>query len=69
MMDSETLHRFADFWVSAPPFREALSLPHLTRDEHALFVRLAEEHVCLEQENIGHSYAVERLARLGGSHC
>lgn len=65
MMDEETLATFADFCVEGTPC-PVQSLPHLTAEEHALFVRLLENGIRLEQERILHAYALQRLDCLLG---
>jgi len=60
MMDRETLSTFADFAVTGVPC-PVQELPHLTPDEHDLFVYLAEHCLRLEQERISHSYAMGRI--------
>ena len=63
MMDQETLSTFADFCVESTscPIQH---LPHLTPEEHSLFVHLAREGIRLEQERISHAYALEQLERV-----
>ena len=61
MMDWETLSTFADYCVESTPC-PIRHLPHLTPEEHELFVHLAEHNLRLEQERISHTYAVGRLA-------
>jgi len=65
MMDEETLAAFVDFCVEGTPC-PVQSLPHLTSEEHALFVHLVESRIRLEQERISHAYAVQRLSGLLG---
>ncbi len=65
MMDEETLATFVDFCVEGTPC-PVHSLPHLTPEEHALFVHLVESGIRLEQERISYAYAVQRLAGLLG---
>lgn len=60
MMDEATLAAFAEFCVSGTPCRVRL-LPHLTAEEHALFLRLAQEEHRLEQERISHIYALQHI--------
>ena len=60
MMDWETFSSFADFCVAGTPC-PVRQLPHLTPEEHDLFVYLAEHNLRLEQERISHSYAVKQL--------
>lgn len=66
MMDSATFEAFRGFAVTGTPCA-ARELPHLTPDEHALFVRLACAQLRLEQERISYAYAAERLQGLGGN--
>jgi hypothetical protein len=61
MMDWETLSTFSAFCVSSTP-SPVRQLPHLTPEEHALFLHLAENNLRLEQERISHAYAVRKLA-------
>ena len=63
MMDQETLSIFADFCVEGTscPIQH---LPHLTPEEHTLFVHLAREGIRLEQERISHAYALEQFERV-----
>lgn len=63
MMDQETLSTFADFCVDGTPCPPQ-HLPHLTPEEHALFVHLAKEGIRLEQERINHTYALKQLEQL-----
>lgn len=60
MMDEATLQAFAEFRVPGTLCR-VRQLPHLTEDEHCLFVQLAEETIRLEQERISQKYALEKL--------
>ena len=62
MMDQETLSTFADFCVESTscPIRQ---LPHLTPEEHVLFLHLAENSLRLEQERISHAYVLQQLER------
>ena len=60
MMDWETLSTFSEFCVASTPCL-IRQLPHLTNEEHALFLHLAENNVRLEQEHISHAYAVRQL--------
>ncbi|MGH2498304.1 MAG: Wadjet anti-phage system protein JetD domain-containing protein [Ktedonobacteraceae bacterium] len=60
MMDEETLSAFSEFCVASTPCL-IRQLPHLTDEEHALFLHLAENNLRLEQEHISHAYAVRRL--------
>ena len=59
-MDWETLSTFSEFCVASTPCL-IRQLPHLTNEEHALFLHLAENNVRLEQEHISHAYAVRQL--------
>jgi len=63
MMDQEALSTFADFCVESAPC-SIRHLPHLTPEEHTLFVHLAREGIRLEQERISHAYALEQLERV-----
>jgi hypothetical protein len=60
MMDWETFSTFADFCVESTPC-PVRQLPHLTAEEHDLFVYLAEHNLRLEQEHISYSYMVRQL--------
>ncbi|HEY0756239.1 MAG TPA: Wadjet anti-phage system protein JetD domain-containing protein [Ktedonobacteraceae bacterium] len=60
MMDTATLHAFAEFRVPGTPCR-ARQLPYLTDEEHSLFVQLAAETSRLEQERISQAYALAKL--------
>ena len=60
MMDWETLSAFSEFCVVSSPCL-IRQLPHLTHEEHALFLHLAEKNLRLEQEHISHTYAVRQL--------
>ena len=60
MMDRETFSTFADYCVQSTPC-PVRQLPHLTLEEHDLFVYLAEHDLRLEQEHISHSYALRWL--------
>ena len=60
MMDWETLSAFSEFCVASTPC-PIRQLSHLTDEEHALFLHLAENNLRLEQEHISHTYAVRRL--------
>ncbi|HJT55029.1 MAG TPA: Wadjet anti-phage system protein JetD domain-containing protein [Ktedonobacteraceae bacterium] len=60
MMDWETLSAFSEFCVAGTPCL-IRQLPHLTDEEHALFLHLAENNLRLEQEHISHTYAVRQL--------
>jgi hypothetical protein len=63
MMDQATLSALADFCVESTscPIRR---LPHLTPEEHDLFLHLAESSMRLEQERISHTYALKQLEQL-----
>lgn len=63
MMDAPTLEAFREYAVPGVA-TTAASLPHLTPDEHALFERLAQQQLRLEQERIPLAYATERLRAL-----
>ena len=63
MMDQETLSAFADFCIESTSCR-VRQLPHLTPEEHDLFLHLAESSLRLEQERISHTYALRRLEQL-----
>jgi hypothetical protein len=60
MMDWETFSTFAKYCVESTPCL-VRQLPHLTFEEHDLFVYLAERNLRLEQERISHSYVVRQL--------
>jgi hypothetical protein len=60
MMDEATFAAFAEFSVVGTPCR-VRQLPYLTAEEHALFLRLAEDDRRLEQERISHSYALKQI--------
>jgi hypothetical protein len=60
MMDWETLSAFSEFCVASTPCL-IRQLPHLTHEEHALFLHLVENNLRLEQEHISHAYAVRWL--------
>lgn len=60
MMDEATLLAFAEFSVVGTPCR-VRQLPHLTQEEHALFLRLAQDEKRLEQEHISHAYALRQI--------
>lgn len=62
MMDRETLATFADYCVESTPCL-IRKLPYLTPEEHDLFLHLAENGLRLEQERIGHTYALSHLER------
>lgn len=68
MMDAETLETFSAFCVESTPC-VVRTLPHLTSQEHALFIRLAEANQRLEQEHISHAYVMEQLERLPHFFC
>ena len=56
----ETLSTFSEFCVASTPCLMR-QLPHLTNEEHELFLHLAENNLRLEQEHISHAYAVRQL--------
>ncbi len=60
MMDEETFSSFSAFCVPGTLCR-ARQLPHLTIEEHRLFVYLAENTIRLEQERISQEYALQAL--------
>lgn len=60
MMDRETLNMFAAYCVESTPCT-IQRLPHLTPEEHDLFLYLAEHCLRLEQERISHHYALKHL--------
>lgn len=60
MMDKTTLATFAEFCVPGTPCR-VRHLPYLTAEEHALFLRLAQEETRLEQEHISHVYTLQQV--------
>ena len=60
MMDWETFSTFAEYCVESTPCL-VRQLPHLTSEEHNLFVYLAERTLRLEQERISHNYVVRQL--------
>ena len=60
MMDWETFSTFVEYCVESTPCL-VRQLPHLTFEEHDLFVYLAERNLRLEQERISHSYVVRQL--------
>jgi hypothetical protein len=62
MMDQETFSAFATFCVASTPCL-IRQLPHLTPEEHDLFLHLAENGLRLEQERISHAYALSLLER------
>ena len=67
MMNWETFSTFADYCVESTPC-PVRQLPHLTFEEHDLFVYLAEHNLRLEQERISHSYVMRSLLAPSGSH-
>lgn len=60
MQNEEHLSAFREFCVASTPCL-IRQLPHLTDEEHALFLHLAEDNLRLEQEHISHTYAVRQL--------
>ncbi len=64
MMDQETFIAFSVFSVPGTP-TPVRQLPHLTSEERALFLHLAENNLRLEQERISHAYALKKLAVQG----
>jgi hypothetical protein len=60
LMDWETFSTFADYCVESTPC-SIQHLPHLTHEEHDLFVYLTEHNLRLEQERVSHSYVVRQL--------
>jgi hypothetical protein len=60
MMDWESLCAFSGFCVASTPC-PIRQLPHLTYEEHALFLHLVENNLRLEQEHISHAYAIRQL--------
>ena len=60
MMDWETFSTFVEYCVESTPCL-VRQLPHLTFEEHDLFVYLAERNLRLEQEHISHSYVVRQF--------
>ncbi|MBE3561019.1 MAG: hypothetical protein IMW89_17615 [Ktedonobacteraceae bacterium] len=64
MMDEATLEAFAEFCVTGTscPVRQ---LPHLTPEEHQLFLRLVDGNIRLEQEHISYEYALASLHSMG----
>jgi hypothetical protein len=60
MMDEETLAQFSAFQVQSTPCA-ARQLPFLSAEEQALFTKLAEGNIRLEQERIAWTYACQRL--------
>ncbi len=67
MMNWETFSTFADYCVEGTPC-PVRQLPHLTLEEHDLFVYLAEHNLRLEQERISHSYVLRSLLAPSHSH-
>lgn len=60
MMDQQTFTAFSSYCVKSTPC-PVQQLPHLTTEEHALFLHLAEHNLRLEQERISHPYALRQL--------
>jgi hypothetical protein len=60
MMDWKTLEAFSAFCVDSTPC-PIRQLPHLTCEEHEIFLHLVENNLRLEQEHISHAYAMRRL--------
>lgn len=60
MMDGATLDAFREFAVIGTPSAVAV-LPQLTPSERAVFERLVHTSLRLEQERIGHGYAMQQL--------
>jgi hypothetical protein len=63
MMDWQTFSTFADYCVASTPCA-VRSLPHLSPEEHDLFLHLAEHTLRLEQERIDYTSMVRRLNQL-----
>jgi hypothetical protein len=63
LMDAPILSAFREYAVRGIA-SAAASLPHLTREEHALFKCLTREQLRLEQERIPLAYATARLRAL-----
>ncbi|RRR75548.1 MAG: DUF3322 and DUF2220 domain-containing protein [Candidatus Viridilinea halotolerans] len=61
MMDAATLETFHEFTVAGTPTAAHHPLPHLTPDEQALYANLIRSNLRLEQERIGHQYALRCL--------
>ncbi len=57
MMDEPTFKTFSPFHVEGT-LCTTRQLPHLTREEHILFLHLSEKTLRLEQEHISHAYAL-----------
>lgn len=62
MMDEQTFQTFSPFHVEGTPC-SIRQLPHLTEEEHRLFLHLSERTLRLEQERISHAYALEGIKR------
>lgn len=62
MMDEQTFQTFAPFHVEGTPCN-VRQLPHLTPEEHMLFLHLSDRTLRLEQERISHAYALECIKR------
>lgn len=62
MMDEQTFQTFSPFHVEGTPC-SIRQLPHLTAEEHRLFLHLSERTLRLEQERISHAYALEGIKR------
>ncbi len=60
LMDWETFSTFSEYCVTSTPC-PIRYLPHLTVEEHALFIHLAENNLRLEQERISQAYAKRQL--------
>jgi hypothetical protein len=65
MMDKETLDTFIHFGVPGTP-TIVRHLPHLTPQEHELFLHLAQNNIRLEQERIHHAYALQHIHAIQG---
>ncbi|GCE22221.1 hypothetical protein KDK_60210 [Dictyobacter kobayashii] len=59
-MDKATLSTFSEFWVTGTPL-SVQRLPHLTDEEHDLFIYLMKENIRLEQERISYVYAIRYI--------
>jgi hypothetical protein len=62
MMDEQTLKTFSPFHIEGT-LCIVRQLPHLTPEEHMLFLHLSEQTLRLEQERISHAYALECIQR------